>query len=192
MRAASCWGCLSLTVLLFSLPLHVAASDPPAVSCACDPGAPACSTTDRQSNTTGYYLCDGSSKFEQCRREVATSQTCECLAMGPCNSTTVMLELNRKDCQDACHSPESLDDICPNYDDEVYWCSHSAIKQCILHTATCEYKPQMTSCEAGCDVKAQQQKHSDAQLDSLLQCLGTCEQDAVVQPLLAEPTPVVV
>jgi|Dee2metaT_24_FD_contig_21_17343156_length_646_multi_4_in_0_out_0_1 hypothetical protein len=147
----------------------------PPVSCQCDGGGQACELRDNTRNTTGYYLCDNSTRFKQCEKDIQNSQVCECLAMGECTSTSVMLMMNNEECQNACSSPKPLNEVCPNYDDENSWCNYYAIQQCVEHTAECsKYRPQMNAREATCDEKAHSGKDQDPSniLDSFLLCLG--------------------
>lgn len=142
----------------------------PPVSCGCDASG---SCDVKAGNSTNYYLCDGSDAFKTCKQEIEKSQTCECLAMGPCNSTFVMLALNPQECRSACTAPSAIDDVCSNYDDNQNRCGYYAVKQCILSTPACSsWKPPTTECEAACNKKAQSKEDEDERLDFFLSCMS--------------------
>lgn len=143
--------------------------------CQCDGGGPFC---DDQSSRDGYYFdCSRSSNGTACSQSIdpdsKPKSQCACL-LSACNSHSDMLTNDMvSSCVLACEKPEPWNSICPNYDDQVDWCSYYAVWMCVADTASCKTKPPRNECESKCHAQATGSSPAD-RLDSFLICLGGC------------------
>jgi len=162
--------------------------------CQCDAAGLACDDGVRAPKSN-VFDCGQSADAKKCalgiihetERSDLYATHCDCLA-SECRPHVALVKDQPSACVLECRKPETLDAICPNYDDQQDWCSFYAYWECVVHTDSCTTKPAKSTCEAQCDTKVQQvlgvqmekepwksRLYSNRdRLDMFLQCLGVC------------------